>query len=113
LEQAISILSGNTDNVIHDLERRMNIASEQLRFEDAATLRDRLQILERVKSDRSSVFYGEGNIDAFAFYREGRSMEVSVLRTIYGKLSSGETFGFSDVALPNEEILSSVISQFY
>lgn len=113
LEQAISILSGNTDNVIHDLERRMNIASEQLRFEDAATLRDRLQILERVKSDRSSVFYGEGNIDAFAFYREGRSMEVSVLRTIYGKLSSGETFGFSDIALPNEEILSAVISQFY
>lgn len=113
LEEAVSILDGNTDSVIEDLYKRISHASEQLRFEDAAILRDRLRILEKVKDTRSSVFYGDGDIDAFSIYREGNSVEVSILRAWNGKLSEGETFGFSDVSMPNEEILSSVLSQFY
>lgn len=113
LTEAISILEGDTKGVIQDLYKRMENASDQLRFEDAAQLRDRVRILEKVQENRASVFYGDGDIDAFSLYREGFSVEVSILRAWNGKLSEGETFGFQEVSVPDDEILSSVIGQFY
>ncbi len=113
IEEAVSILEGDTQGVIDEVYSRIHAASGQLRFEDAALLRDRVRILEKVQESRASVFYGDGDIDAFAMYREGNSVEVSILRAWNGKLSEGETFGFTDVSIPDDEVLSSVISQFY
>jgi excinuclease ABC subunit C len=111
--EAVQILEGDTQGVIDDLHERMQNASDQLRYEDAALLRDRVQILEKVQENRASVFYGEGNVDALCLYREGSSLEVSILRAWNGKLSEGESFGFTDVSVPDKEVLSSVLSQFY
>lgn len=72
-----------------------------------------MRVLEKVQENRASVFYGDGDLDAFSLYREGNSVEVSILRASMGRLSEGESFGFTNVEIPDEEVLSSVLSQFY
>jgi len=113
LEQAEAILKGSTDAVVRSLQALMERASEEERFEDAASYRDRLEILERIQEDSTEVNFGRGSKDAFGVYREGTSVEVSCLMVRTGRLAAGKTFGFEDTALPDEEILGSLIQQYY
>ncbi len=113
LDQAISVLKGKTDAVIKEVAFDLEKASEELRFEDAARHRDRIDILKRVRDEKSEVRFGEGMMDAVGIYREGNNVEISVLRVRLGRLFDSKTFGFSDTELPTEEIVSSMLSQFY
>lgn len=113
VEQAVSILQGNTAAVIEELNGDMEQASEELRFEDAALIRDRIQILERIREEKQQIQFGSGAIDAFAFYREGHNLELSVLMVRQGRLFEAKTFGFSDVEVPSEDIIESLLTQFY
>ncbi|MFM1847993.1 MAG: hypothetical protein RL417_1467, partial [Pseudomonadota bacterium] len=49
VKQAIAVLEGKTDPVVRELTVAMESASADLRFEDAAAIRDRLHILEHFK----------------------------------------------------------------
>lgn len=113
VSQAIDILQGKNDEVIAALRQEMQHASDELRFEDAAAVRDRLAILEQVKSDRPRLTNIDVNHDAFGLYREGTRVEVSILMVRQGRLFDSKTFGFSDVEIPDDEVLSSVVGQFY
>lgn len=113
LSQAVSILKGDVLEVCDKLEVEMHKASELLFFEEAVVLRDRIKILRRLQEEKKHVRYGEGAIDAFGFYREGKDIEVTVLLVRSGRLYDSKTFMFSNVELCNEEVLASVLSQFY
>ena len=113
VDQAISILKGDVDKVAANLVKSIDIASGELRFEDAALLRDRLNVLKKINSEVTNVMYGDQSIDAFGIYREGNLVEVSILRTEFGRLADSFSFGFEDVSIDNSAILASVISQFY
>lgn len=113
LEQAVSVLKGKTDAVIEEVTHDLERASEELRFEDAAMHRDRIEILKRVRDENSEVQFGQGMMDAVGLYREGNNIELSLLRVRLGRLFDSKTFGFSETELPTEEILGSLLSQFY
>ncbi len=51
--------------------------------------------------------------DAFGLYREGGFVEVQVLLVRAGKLTGNQAYSFEDYELPDEEILSAVLTQFY
>ena len=107
------MLRGNTDEVIAELALEMEKASEELRFEDAAAIRDRLEILKRIGDDRKQVHFAVGATDALGMYREGDKMELSILMVRQGRLFEAKTFGFEDVETPSEETLGSLLTQFY
>jgi len=113
LEEAIKILNGELNNVIKSMELQIKYASDELRFEDAAQVRDRLKILKKLSSDKKNVFFGNSDLDAFGIYREGSQVEVSILKTRQGRLASASSFGFSDVSISDEEIIRSVLLQYY
>ncbi len=113
LGQAIELLRGHTEEVREELIHEMERASEDLRFEDAAVLRDRIQVLQRISEDKQQVRFGEGAMDAFGMYREGSNLELSVLMVRQGRLFESKTFGFTEVEVPSEEVLSSLLTQFY
>ena len=73
----------------------------------------RIAILEKMKEERRHVEYGQGSMDAFGIYREGRKIEMSVLLVRQGRLFEARTYGFPDVEVSTEELLSSLVSQFY
>lgn len=113
VDQAVRILQGNTKEVIAELKHDMARASEETRFEDAAEFRDRIRILNRIGEERHERMYGNESFDAFAMYREGGNAELSVMLVRDGRLAESKTFGFTNVQVPDEAILSSVLTQFY
>lgn len=113
LNQAVQILEGKNTEVIKDLETQMDKASRELRFEDAAAIRDRLEVLQNVGSDENVVRFKGGSRDAFGLLRNGTQAEVSILAVRRGKLFESRTFGFSEVEEDDQELIGSVMLQYY
>jgi len=113
LKQAIRILEGKSSEVISSLEKDMELASEQLRFEDAARLRDRIEILKRSWVERPSSGYSGAATDAIGIYREEDKAEVSVLRVRGGKLEEPRSFSIVDAVVPDDELLASFLGSYY
>ncbi len=113
IEQAVAILQGKNAEVVKSLGLEMEYASNDLRFEDAAAIRDRIEVLKKLNDERPALQFGEGSRDAFGLYRDGERLELSVLMVRFGRLFGAKTFGFSDVSAENEDILASLMTQFY
>ena len=113
VKQAISILEGKTDKLQSDLTAQMEKASEELRFEDAAGIRDRLTVLTNFKSGTSLVSSRGENRDVFGLYREEQLVTLSVIKVRGGRVAENVNFAFSEVSIGDEEIFESAILQFY
>lgn len=113
MREAVAILQGKNTELIQDLEGKMTQASSQLRFEEAANLRDRVAALEGLtETDLTKAHYGEAR-DAFGFYREGSNVSLTVLSFRSGRVSTGASFSFADNAQFDEEFLEQAIVQYY
>lgn len=113
VEEAIAILEGNTQKVAKDLERQMTRASAELRYEDAATLRDRLDTLKTFSKGQAFNSSGAEDRDVFSLYREGSLAVLSVLVVRLGRISDSLNFSFSNVQVSDGEVLESALTQFY
>ena len=112
IDTAVQILEGRNQEAIELLESEMARASEELRYEDAADIRDRLEILTRSRTEEPTAQYPEGSLDAVGIYRENDTTEVSVLVFRKGRLFDARSFGIPDNALPEDELISSFLSQY-
>ncbi len=113
LRGAVQLLEGKTEALSKELTRRMTKASEEQRFEDAARMRDRVAVVEKVAEQQKVVDHGGGDRDVFGLYREGGFIEAQVLVVRGGKLVGNHGYNFEDHELPDEEVLSSLLSRFY
>lgn len=113
VKQAISILEGKTETLQQELEKQMEDASAQLRFEEAAILRDRLQTLENLRSGQAFTSFGGEDRDVFALYREEQLAALSVVRIRGGRMVETLNYALSDVGIEDYAILSSALEQFY
>ena len=55
IESAIAFIKGDTSNAIADLTKRMEICAENLDFETAARLRDRINAIKRIKEKQKVI----------------------------------------------------------
>ena len=113
VEQAIALLQGNVEYVCGALEEEMLSASSNMRFEDAAVLRDRIDILKKFAEAKPSCTTSFGSRDGIGMVREGSRVEFTVLLVRQGRLYESKSYGFTDVDMPNDELLSTFIGQYY
>ncbi len=113
LKQAIRILEGKSKDVLKSLEQDMEKASSEMRFEDAATTRDRIEILKRSWVERPSSGYGRESQDAFGLFVEDDKAEISVLKVRGGRLVEPTSYSLDCSFLEQEELLASFVSRFY
>jgi excinuclease ABC subunit C len=112
IEQACLILSGRTSQLIDDLTAKMNEASEQLRFETAAELRDRIRAIQSVSNKQKVIATAFADTDAVGFVRGAKSCFV-VLHFNDGSLT-GKDFELIDEPLEDDaEAISAFIRQYY
>ncbi len=113
VEEVCQYLSGRMGNLIKDLRRQMEEEASNLRFEQAARLRDRLSALEKIAERQSVILSSRVDKDIIAV-RSAKAVAVAVvLKVREGKLLSKEVhkLKFSgDVS--QKEILSSFLEQF-
>jgi excinuclease ABC subunit C len=115
IQQVILFLEGKHEEVVDNLRKKMDEAADNLNFEEAARIRDRIRAVERIL-ERQRIIHTEGQEDqdviALASEEDETSAQVFFFRG--GKLIGREFFilqGTRD-STPGE-VMSSFLQQFY
>ena len=115
IQQVILFLEGKHDEVVKNLQEQMQEAAENLNFEEAARIRDRIKAVERIL-EKQRIIHTEGQDDqdviALASGEDETCAQVFFFRS--GKLVGREFFmlqGTRDSSLG--EVMSSFLQQFY
>lgn len=109
---AVALLSGREKEVVAILRNKMKTAAAQLRFEEAARLRNQIRAVEQTVERQKVVAAGGGDQDVIGLHREGGEVEVAVLFIRQGKLIGRRSYTL-EWRLAEEELLSSFLQQFY
>lgn len=113
IKQAISILEGRSESLVTQLEKDMQQASEDMRFEDAAAYRDRLSALQSAKDNSAYYSNRTDSQDVFALHRQQDMAAISVLRIRNGRVKESCNYSFDKVISEDNELIESCLLQFY
>lgn len=106
-------LKGRNRDLLRLLEERMAEASEELNFEKAARIRDRLASLKETLEKQKAVMLDFTDRDVIGLHRENNSITIAVLFMRSGFMTGSAHFTLHNLALPDQEVVSSFINQFY
>lgn len=110
---AKAIINGKVDDIISRLEERMQIVADNQLYEEAANIRDRIQLLKDFSATRTGLIrYGEDQ-HVFGIYREGGMLVISLLKVKNGRITEGQYFPFTQVLGEDTEIIESAVEQYY
>ncbi len=112
VDGAIAFLKGDSRDIIADLRVKMEKVAEELDFEQAAKLRDRINSIERIKEKQKVVYKSVEEQDVFATADIDGSVCLAVLRFSNGRLFDSEHFFFDDPG-DKESMRSDFITSYY
>ncbi len=95
---AVAFLKGGSKAPVRAMQEEMERASENLEFEKAAKLRDRIRAMERIANRQKVVTSQNKHQDVFAVVRQGDKGCLAVLRFREGLLCATEHFIFDFTA---------------
>jgi excinuclease ABC subunit C len=111
--QAVSLLEGKYDQVLREINDEMEKAAEELRFEKAASLRDRRNAISQLGQRQKVVGGMTSDTDVVGFY-DGAKKAVAVLHFIDGMLLDKDVEIIdSSVEGSAEEIIDAYVTQYY
>jgi excinuclease ABC subunit C len=114
VRQAKDFLSGKSGAVQADLERQMAEAAENLDFETAAMLRDRLRAATFIQGSQAINAQGLGDADVFALASKGGQVSVQAFFIRGGQNWGHRAFFPRHTAeLDEAQVLADVMLQFY
>ena len=107
------MLDGRNVEVIEDLGRRMEEAAAKLAYEQAARLRDQIQMLKQIQATQVMTRMSGHDIDAVGIAHEGGEFCVSVV-FVRGGRNLGSSNYFPKGGLGDEgEMLAGFLAQYY
>ena len=110
--QAVQILSGGAKELMQSLEREMLTASEELRFEKAAALRDRLMAVRELSNRQVVLRAARADTDAVGFHRSARTSFV-VLHYAEGDLAGKDLEQMPEPLEDDAAAVSALVRQYY
>jgi len=113
LKGAFFFIEGKRQELVDELRRRMQEKADALEFEAAAKIRDQIQAVERTIEKQRMVSHWGADQDIFGLYREGGFIELQVLFVRQGKLTGNQSYALEDLEFPDEEVMESLLTQFY
>ncbi len=113
VQEAVMFLQGRSRELLKHLEKRMKKASQDLKFEEAARLRDQIREVERTIEAQKVAKPMGGDQDVVGLHRVGMEGNVAVLRIKGGKLWERLSFPISPTPLEDAEVIGSFLQQFY
>lgn len=114
VEDVKLFLSGEKKELLKNLESKMHIYSEQMRYEEAARARDSIGRLQRAFESQKAISPELGDHDIIGFYRENDTVAVNILFLRKGTLMGAKDFFLEKVLESKDrEVMKSVIELFY
>ena len=112
MEQAVLILDGKSEELIAQLTQQMEQAAEDLRFEVAAELRDRLRAIAQLANRQRVISTVFADTDAVGFCRGAKSC-FTVLHFIDGDLAGKDAEMLDEPLEEDAEAVSGLVRQYY
>ncbi|MBK9604505.1 MAG: excinuclease ABC subunit UvrC [Anaerolineales bacterium] len=115
ISDLMDFLSGHSEEIVKRIENEMQKASEEMRFEKAAALRDQLKAISSIIERQKIVFASDyKDSDVLAMARSDGEACVQIFFIRGGKLIGREYFileGTEDTN--NQEVMTEFVKQFY
>ncbi len=113
VHQVRMFLEGKNRELVERLKKKMQEESEKLRFEVAAKIRDQIEHIEKVIERQKIISTDFLDQDVIGFHRQDHTFAIHPLFIRGGKLLGGKGFTFPSTGLPDEEVLTSFLHQYY
>jgi excinuclease ABC subunit C len=107
-------LEGRHSDLAVELRGRMETASDQMRFEEAASLRDLLTTVEEIEQKQKMAAAKGDDVDIFACYAEPPLVALNLFHLRHGQIVDRREFFWEDQAHFDEpEFFSTLLLQIY
>lgn len=107
INQAKKIIRGDAQEIEKDLLRQMAELSEQMKYEEAALVKEKYELLEQFRSKTVITNTNAGEIDVFGYEEDGDKVYISILHLNHGSIVQGQTVEYrKQMDEPKEEMLA-------
>ncbi len=114
VKQAMDFLNGNYQPIMKDLQEKMQEASKNLEFEEAAKYRDLLESVRKVSEKQKITDSDQEDKDVIALAKDDRDCVIQVFFVRGGKMIGREHYYMTNVSdLDKSTILQEFVKQFY
>ncbi|MBN2469134.1 MAG: excinuclease ABC subunit UvrC, partial [Anaerolineae bacterium] len=114
IQQLMRFLEGHTDEVLRDLEWRMESAAEALQFERAARYRDQIRAINSLIESRRVINIGGPDQDVIGYATSNGDALVQVFFVRQGKLIGRESYPMENVLEEDTAaVIESFVQQYY
>lgn len=113
VKEAVGVVSGTNQAIRKELLRKMNEASEKMDYEQAALMRDRIALIDRLREKQRAGFPNLDDKDVFGIEKGLKTAVVQAFLFRDGKLNYAQKFYFDYNDEPLEEIMSEFLQQYY
>lgn len=114
IDQVAELLRGKTESLIRRMQQEMESAAASMRFEEAATTRDRIKGLQVYSERQKAVDLDPLDRDIVAFATEGDDACGVIFKIRDGKMIGRQHYYMTNVdQKPEAEILETLLQQYY
>ncbi|MBI4824749.1 MAG: excinuclease ABC subunit UvrC [Nitrospirae bacterium] len=114
VDEVTLFLKGERKELIKGLERKMQVLSDEMRYEDAGRIRDRLNSLKRVWESQKVVSPELGDMDVIGSYTENKDSVFQVFFIRNGVMLGSRDFYLRHVSkMPPKKLYHSFLQGFY
>lgn len=114
IAEVILFLKGEKKELVTKLEENMQRLSDEMKFEEAAKIRDRIFRLQQAFESQKIIAPELGDIDVIGYYREDNNIAFNILFVRSGVLIGAKDFFLDKIIASDEpEIMHSFIEIFY
>ena len=116
-KEVIDFLESKYDNLIKDITKQMKEASENLNFEHAAILRDRIESIKALRQKQTLENVTSQDQDVIAMCRDETNENYALVQIFFirgGKMTGRESIFLDNIQfLSDVSVMSSFVKQFY
>lgn len=114
IDQIIMLLEGKIGSIIKSMESEMQEYSNNMEYEKAALIRDRISAIQRITEKQTVSNISENNIDVIGLYKNDVSVCIEIFFVRGSKMVGREHYFFNELHdMEPEEIVSGFIKQYY
>lgn len=107
IHEAKQIIQGNALEIEKALEKQMLELSSQMKYEQAAAVKEKYELLERFRSKTVITNTNAGEIDVFGYTEDADRVYISILHLNHGSIVQGQTVEYrKQMDEPKEEMLA-------
>ena len=114
IDEIIDLLEGKTEKLIKELEKQMKEAAQNLDFEKAAYIRDKIQAIKRVSEKQKVSNLSENNIDVIGIAKSELEVCIEIFFVRGSKMIGREHYFYKDLKdMEDKEIVAGFMKQYY